>query len=165
MHDGRTVLSLIEAREGIRINENRLSMRLQDRIRQVDAMLVVFDHLKQEVDLMAERRRRRLIILFGTMAFGVVGFGFALNGVVKGYLDFLGVVLSFGAAIGIFIVDYHILGIERRLHWKERRNSRELNGLTLDLDASLDRIYHEVVTEQDALRRAAADRRRLLSQR
>ncbi len=165
MYDGRTVISLIEAREGIRINENRLSMRLQDRIRQVDAMLVVFDHLKQEVDLMAERRRRRLTILIGTLAFGVVGFGFALNGVVQGYLDFLGVVLSFGAAIGIFIVDYYILGIERRLHWKERRNSKELNSLTLDLDASLDRIYHQVVTEQDALRRAAADRRRLLNQR
>ena len=164
MSNGRTVISLIEAREGIRINENRLSMRLQDRIRQVDAMLVVFDQLKQEVVLMAQARRRRLMILFGSLVFGVVGFGFGLNGVFQGYLDFVGVVLSFGASLGIFVVDYYILGLERKLHWKERRNSKELNGLTLDLDASLDRIYHEVVSEQNALRRAAADRY-LLDQR
>lgn len=158
MSEGRTVLSLIEQREGIRIDESKLSARLRDRIVQLDNMLMVFDQLKVEVDVMAKKRRKRLAILFISLAFGVLGLAVGSSGSLYGFLDAYQAALSLAAAGGILILDIYIALLEKKLHWKEMRNGRELKGLTLDLDANLDRTYHEIISELDALRRQRAQR-------
>ncbi len=80
MSEGKTVLGLIEAREGIRIDESRLSARMVGRIAKVDEMLIVFDKLKVEVE--GSKRGSGVLIAFLSLTgvFGAVGAGLGVMG-------------------------------------------------------------------------------------
>ena len=147
MIDGRTVLGLIEQREGIRIDERRLSARLCGRIEKVDEMLIVFDKLKVEVDASKRGRQVPLGFLSITGVFGVVGAVLGLTGLIEGFLPIADSGISLVAAVGIFVVDFLFWKNEMRVRAAYRARSQQVEEVSVELDNALDRIYDEIVAE------------------
>ncbi len=152
MTDGTTILGLIEARKGIRIDERKLSARLCGKIGKVDEMLIVFDKLKVEVD--ASKRGKAIPIAFVSLTggFGVVGAVLGLAGLLEGLLPTVDSVLSLVAAGGIVIVDFVFVRSDRRLRAIHRMRSKQVEEVSFQLDNALERIYDEIVAELSAQR-------------
>ncbi len=140
-------MGLIEAREGIRIDESRLSARMVGRIAKVDEMLIVFDKLKVEVE--GSKRGSGVLIAFLSLTgvFGAVGAGLGVMGLLEGFLPTMDAVLSLGAAVGIFVVDAVFVRSDRRLRAVYRKRSAQVEEVSVKLDDALDRIYDEIVAE------------------
>ncbi len=157
MSEGRTVLGLIEAREGIRIDERRLSARLCGKIEKVDEMLIVFDKLKVEVD--ASKRSTAVPIAFISLTgvFGAVGVVLGLTGLLEGFLPTVDSAISLVAAAGIAVVDFVFVRSDRRLRAVYRERSRQVDEVSVQLDEALDRIYDEIVAELSTQRNLNMD--------
>jgi hypothetical protein len=152
LSEGRTVLGLIEAREGIRIDERKLSAKLCGRIGKVDEMLVVFDKLKVEVEASKRRRGGFFAFLSITGAFGVVGGILGVMGLLEGFLPFMDSLISLVAAIGIFIVDAVFVRSDRKLLAVYLKRKEQVEEVSNQLDDALDRIYDEIVAELSSVR-------------
>ncbi len=157
MSDDRTVLGLIEAREGIRIDERKLSARLCGRIEKVDEMLIVFDKLKVEVDASKRRGLVPLAFLSITGVFGVVGAVLGLTGLLEGFLPIVDSGISLAAAVGIFVVDFLFWQNEMRVRRVYRSRSQQVEEVSVELDNALDRIYDEISAELSVQRNLNMD--------
>ncbi len=136
----------------MRIDERRLSARVRGRIEQLDAMLMVFDELKLEVDALKHRNRQYLMLLLASLSVGVVGLVFGSMALFQGFSGTLQTALAVGAGIGIFLADFQIAVIERRIHAVYTRKSKQVKQFSKELEASLDTVYGEVKREMDARR-------------
>ena len=148
----RTVLGLIEAREGIRIDEGRLSARLCGRIGKVDEMLIVFDKLKVEVEASKRGRGGLFAFLSITGIFGVVGAVLGGLGLSQGFLPTIDSLISLSASLGIFAVDAVFVSSDRKLRAAYLKRNAQVEEVSVELDNALDRIYDEIVSELSAQR-------------
>lgn len=147
MSEGRTVLGLIEAREGVRIDERKLSARLCGRIEKVDEMLIVFDKLKLEVDSAKRGKGVPAAFVGVTGVFGVLGAILGVSGLIEGFLPTVDSGISLVAAVGIFAVNAMFLRADRRLRAVYRKRAAQVEEVSIELDNALDRIYDEIVAE------------------
>ncbi len=158
----RTVLGLFESKGGVRIDEARLSARLAEKVEKLNTMLLVLDHLRNEVGQLNKRRKQYRLILLSSLFFATLGLFLGLNGVLTGNLPLFEAAVSLAAATVLLGVDYYLFLHERRVQSTYLRKSTQVEGLAVDLDVSLDGVYDEVLAELYPSRRPASFGRRVV---
>lgn len=143
----RTVLSLFESKGGLRIDEAKLSAPLIDKMEELDAKILVLEHLKKELLEVKKRRREYRILLLSSLVFAALGLAFGLGGLLEGYLGILEAAVSLLAATGIFASDYYVAMGERKLNSLSQQKSKHLDELSVNLEITLDDTYDEVLAE------------------
>ncbi len=159
----RTVLGLFESKGGVRIDEARLSARLGEKVEKLDTMLLVLDHLRNEVGQLNKRRKQYRLILLFSLFFATLGLFLGINGLLMGDLQLFGGALALGAATGLLGMDYYLFLHERRVQATYLRKNAQVEELATDLDVSLDAAYDEVLAELYPSRRPASFGRRVAS--
>ncbi len=143
----RTVVGLFESKGDLKIDEAKLSARLKSKIEQLDAMILVLDRLKIDVESINKRGRGHRWFLLFSGCFAGVGLVVGGLGLLQGPLDYLSGAASLSAGLGIALVDVYLLGRVRRMSSVYHHKKTQVEDLQNDLDANLDRVYDEILAE------------------
>ncbi len=143
----KTVLSLFESKGGITIDEAKLSAPLARKIEELDAMLLVLDHLKRELSGLSKEGKQYRLLFLVSLGPAVLGLILGVTGLVEGILGILQVAVSLTAAIGLFAVEFFVLGYQKTTRAAIVQKNKQVQSLSTDLEVRLDNLYDEVLAE------------------
>lgn len=144
------ILYLIESRVGLRFDEKALSAPLQGRIVQLIRAERRIESLEEEVAGLSRRRRNYLLLLFGSLFVGALGFVLGALSLLREVVIGPGLgpgLLAVLGALGIFDVDYHVLVAERRLRLESQFVLTEIARLSVAFDAEVETVARAVAVE------------------
>src|SRR5712692_8529293 len=144
----KTVLSLFESKGGITIDEAKLSAPLARKMEELDAMLLVLDHLKRELLALNKEGSQFRTLFLASLAAAILGLILGVAGLVEGILGTLQVAVSLTAATGLFVVEIYVLRYQRATRVAVWAKNKQIQSISTELEVRLDSVYDDVLAEQ-----------------